>query len=97
MCSSDLISHTITRPSCVAIPDLEQEIDIEVEINVTPASRGHCDRYGCPEEPDTPAELEIVKVTPDIELENAEIDAIEQKAWQQIADEAQSYSEEDDR
>jgi hypothetical protein len=87
------ISHTITRertvatgPLCIATIDVEDEIDIEVEVNVTPASLGHRDRYGCPEEPDTPAELEIVKVTPDIELEADEIDAIEQKAWGQIAD-----------
>ena len=77
------ITHTITRD--------DVETEITCEIRMIKASRGHRDRYGAPEEPDEPAEAEIEKVTPDIELTEAEEDAIREKAFDQADNDGREY------
>ena len=75
------INHTVTRG------EDEQEIELTVECRYVPGFRGHRDKYGCPEEPDMPDEIEILSVTPDIELDEDEIFAIEDKAFDEVAEE----------
>ena len=79
------VTHTILRG--------DDEIDIKVEVKIWPASRGYRDKYGCPEEPDTEAEVEILSVTDDIELTDDEINAIEIEAFEQAADNAMADAE----
>jgi hypothetical protein len=38
------------------------EFSVQVEYEYIPASRGHRDSYGCPEEPDEPESVEISSV-----------------------------------
>ena len=82
-----IITHTITRD--------DQEIEIEVEINYHPGMNGSRDAYGQPLEPDDEPEAEIIRVTPDIELEENEIDAITEKAFDQAADDYLCRNERD--
>jgi hypothetical protein len=78
------INHTVTRG------EDEQEIELTVHCRYVPGCRGHRDKYGRPEEPDMPDEIEILSVTPDIELDEDEIFAIEDKAFDEVADEKQN-------
>jgi len=73
-----------------------EEIDIEVEFDYFPAMRGHRDKYGCPEEPDDPEELEITKVIyveTGFEFQSNEYDRflekIEEKAWEYLENKIQ--------
>lgn len=76
------VEHTITRD--------DAEIEIVAQCKYYRECRGHRDRYGCPEEPDEPAEVEIESVTLDIELTEAEIDAITMKAFDLAAEQYES-------
>ena len=77
------------------------EITVSCECKYWAASRGHRDRFGCPEEPDTPAEIEIEssknkETGEDFELTEAQQDEVIQKAFEQVADAAHDYPEPDD-
>lgn len=39
--------------------NINAEFDIEVNYHVNAPTRGHCDKYGAPEEPDDPGGVEI--------------------------------------
>jgi hypothetical protein len=64
----------------------EREIEVEVELNYIPGSRGHRDRYGCPEEPDEPPTFEIVDVSDkdgnDYDLSDTEYEEVIDKAME---------------
>ena len=78
------INHTVTRG------EDEQEIELTVHCRYVPGCRGRRDKYGRPEEPDEPDEIEILSVTPDIELDEGEIYDIEDKAFEEAAEEKQN-------
>ena len=66
------------------------EIQITVEFDYFPPSRGHRDRYGAPEEPDVPAEVEITSVKDvngvELQLDESRLDSIKTEIWEWIAD-----------
>ncbi len=79
--------------TCTSIYRNNEDLDIEVDFIVHPSSRGHRDKYGAPEEPDTPAEIEItaarrVDNKQEIELTSSEEDSIRPELWDYIADQA---------
>ena len=67
-----------------------EEIEVEIEATYYRGSRGHCDKYGAPEEPDDPPEIGIGTVTgPDgkeVELTDAELSRAEWKAREAMED-----------
>lgn len=66
----------------------DQEIAVEVEYTYSRGSRGHCDRYGAPEEPDDDPEVEVQSVTgPDgkeMVLTPDEEKKIEEACWEDL-------------
>ena len=50
---------------------------IRIQFNIIPGSRGHCDKYGCPEEPDTPPELEVLSIEDLLAGKQVEYDALD--------------------
>ena len=94
------IFHTITRertvatgPLGIATVDAEEEIEITCEVKMSRGRKGARDSFGQQLEPDDEPEAEIVSVTPDIELTEAEEDAIREKAFDQAADDANDFEE----
>jgi len=74
------------------------EITVVCDCKYWSMSRGHRDKYGCPEEPDSPAEIEIQssknKATgEDVELTEAQQDEVIQKGFEQVADVECDYPE----
>ena len=69
----------------------QRAIAVTVHFNYIAGSRGHRDRFGAPEEPDTPAEVEIEEVVDwkDAfvldDLTDAELEHIETKVWDYLA------------
>ena len=75
-----IVYHTIIRDGEV--------VELECDVDITPASRGHRDSFGCPESPDEPSEAEIRSITPgEIELDADETAAVEGKALEAAEDE----------
>lgn len=68
------------------------ELEVTCEFYYIPASRGSRDRYGCPIEPDEPADVEFIAATlengVEIELTQGEIKDAEQKALEQVEPES---------
>lgn len=67
------------------------ELEVSAEYDYTPAEHGRRDRFGVPEEPDYPAEVEITKVMlgkVDImeSLSKSQLDSIEQDIWKDLAE-----------
>jgi hypothetical protein len=76
------IKHTLTRN--------ERDVEVTIELSYSPGCRGHCDRYGAPEEPDEPASFEVETVEDehgnDYDLSDAEYDEVVEKAWERQQD-----------
>lgn len=72
------INFTLTRN--------EKDVEVEIELCYFPASRGHRDKYGAPEEPDEPASFEVETVEDahgnPYDLSDAEYDEVIDKAWE---------------
>jgi hypothetical protein len=66
------------------MPDFETEITlrVRVEYNVLPGERGSRDRYGLPETPDIPDDIEITAIVPLDEWLIARSDEMTVKHWQ---------------
>lgn len=64
----------------------EEEFEVKCEFKVWPGAKGHRDKYGCPEEPDTPPELELLAARDEwnneIELSELETERAEERAWE---------------
>lgn len=76
------------------------EVTVDVEVKLWPGSPGHCDRFGCPEEPDSPPEAEILSATcdgQDVELTEREVELVTEEAFAEYADAQCDYPERDDR
>ena len=57
---------------------------IRIQFNIIPGSRGHCDKYGCPEEPDTPPELEVFSIEDLLAGKQIEYDSLNSNDQQTI-------------
>jgi hypothetical protein len=60
---------------------------VEVTYEYSKACRGKRDKYGCPEEPDTPDSVEIISVSVDgidLEISNAEEDSLIAEAYEDV-------------
>ena len=81
------------------MPEFETEITLRVRVEyaVLPGERGSRDRYGAPETPDVPDEIEVLTVTPLDKWLVARNGEVEIKDWQ-LPDEVkeQLNSESDD-
>lgn len=69
----------------------EKEIQVLCECKYTSGCRGYRDKYGAPETPDEPAEIEILssvnEVTgDDVELTDEEMERVVEKGFEQVAD-----------
>jgi len=78
--------------------DGENEHSLECDVDYTPFSRGSFERGGLQIEPDRPEAMEVLSAKLNgIEilalLSPVFVKAIEQKAWDKIADEQQEYDE----
>lgn len=62
----------------------ERSVKARITFYVTPGSRGHCDKYGCPEEPDTPPELQVVSIRDLLQDVEVDLDTISDADMQQI-------------
>jgi len=75
----------------------DQEISIEVEYSYSKAYPGSRDRYGCPEEPDEPADVEIIRAIDDdgkeIELSDSEISTLSEEAMEDANQQIESAEE----
>ncbi len=72
----------------------DTEIPISVEYNYYKGCRGIHDKYGAPETPDEPPEIEIesaISNTGAIELSYAEERKVEERIWQALADRRHGY------
>lgn len=66
------------------------EREVEVEFTYHKGSKGHCDKYGAPEEPDEDPEMEFITATTngvEIALTDDEIVFAEAQALQEMIDE----------
>jgi len=75
-----------------------KEITIVCDCKYWSASRGYRDKYGAPEEPDTPAEIEIQssknkETGEDVELTEAEQEQVIEKGFELVADAECDYPE----
>jgi hypothetical protein len=64
-------------------PKTDEEVEVSIEYSVNPPSRGHCDRFGCPEEPDTPMEIEVESIETD-EGEELDFDSLRMSDQERI-------------
>ncbi len=88
--------------TCVFLSRDEEDLDIEVDFIYHSICRGHRDKYGVPEEPDTPAEIEItaarrVDNKQEIELTTREEDFIRPSLWDYVSDQADDEPPERDQ
>ena len=57
---------------------------VRIQFDIFLGSRGHCDKYGCPEEPDTPPELEVLSIEDLLAGKQIEYDALSSDDQQTI-------------
>ena len=80
-----------THTTQITIDDIK--VDVEVEYTAYPASRGHRDKHGAPEEPDEPATIEIesvIDVTDDVgnllpSLSKAQVEKLEEEIGESLS------------
>jgi hypothetical protein len=79
----------ITSPLGMIESDIEVELEVECTFECHPFHAGHRDKYGAPEEPDDPAELEFDGATVDgvdFELTESEIDQAREKLENELSE-----------
>lgn len=76
----------------------DDTVNVEVSYTLFRACRGHRDKYGCPEEPDEPASIEIesaknLSSDEEIELTESEQDKIKEEIWDLEAEKYADFKE----
>ena len=91
-CSFPLFDALASCPDCHGSGVVLREFDCEVEYEFSRGCRGHCDRYGVPEEPDTPDEVSVAEDAMSdfglVPLTEREIEQAEEKAFEDVRDRA---------
>lgn len=67
------------------------EVPINVDFKYWPPTRGYRDKYGAPEEPDTPAEIEVISVLhqetgEEVTLTDQQMEKVEAECWECVAE-----------
>lgn len=80
--------------------DVETEVEIVIEYTCYAAHRGHCDKYGAPEEPDEDAHVEIDSIIDkatgnEIEVTDNEMDKLLQEVERYEEGQRSDYDEPD--
>lgn len=76
----------------------EHEYVLEVDYHYYKGCKGHCDKYGVPEEPDDDQEIEIQSVTHngvDFELTDKENNRLMEACWENLEEKAYNDWDED--
>jgi hypothetical protein len=65
-------------------PTTDEQVEVTISYSFSPPSRGHCDRFGCPEEPDTPAEYEVESIEVEDSGEELDFDSLRMSDQERI-------------